>query len=66
MVFRQCDLSQADFRGATLKGADLRGSLLEGLLVGPHDLRGVIVEPAQAVRIAGLLGLIVQDMDEMQ
>jgi hypothetical protein len=49
-----------------LKGADLRGSILEGLLVSPHDWRGVIIEPMQAVHVAGLLGLIVKDSDETQ
>jgi uncharacterized protein YjbI with pentapeptide repeats len=63
-VFQRCDLTQADLRGAKLKGADLRGSTLEGLLVNAQDLAGIIIEPAQAVQIAALLGIEVRAADE--
>ncbi len=56
----RCDLTGADLRGATLRGADLRGAAIEGLRVTPRDMQGAIVDPSQAVQIAGLFGLTVQ------
>jgi uncharacterized protein YjbI with pentapeptide repeats len=64
VVFHRCDLAQADLRGAKLKGTDLRGSILDGLLVNAQDLSGVIIEPAQAVQIAALLGIEVRNSAE--
>lgn len=60
-VFRRCDLSGADLRGARLGGADLRGSNLAGAQIGIAEIRGAIVDPAQAVHLAGLLGVTVEE-----
>jgi uncharacterized protein YjbI with pentapeptide repeats len=60
VVFKECDLSSADLRGAKLAGADLRGSKLDGLNVGIKELQGAIIEPAQAVQVVGLLGIMVK------
>lgn len=60
VVFDRCDLRGADLRGAKLTGADFRGSEVEGLRVEGCDLRGVVIDPTQAVTFAGLLGLIVR------
>lgn len=56
-VFRTCDLAQADLRGAKLQNTDFRTSEVEGVLVGMNDLRGAIVDPAQAMIFARVLGL---------
>ncbi|HWQ08715.1 MAG TPA: pentapeptide repeat-containing protein [Holophaga sp.] len=56
-VFEQCDLREAQLSFAKLDGADLRGSELTGLRVGIENLRGAIVDPAQAAYLAGLMGL---------
>ena len=56
-VFRSCNLSRADLQGTTLRGADLRQSEIEGTLVGVKDVYGAIVDPAQAMVLARLLGL---------
>lgn len=56
-VVRSCDLGRADWRGAKLQGTDLRGSEVEGLLVGINDLQGAIVDAAQAMVFARVLGL---------
>ena len=56
-VFRSCDLTRADLQSAKLNHADFRGSEVEGMLVGVNDLRGTIVDPAQAMVFARLLGL---------
>ena len=43
--------------GARLEGADFRGSRVEGLMVPATDLKGTIVDPAQAMIFAEFLGL---------
>lgn len=63
VVFQGCDLRQADFQGAKMLGTDLRGSQLEGLRVGIMELQGAIIEPSQAVHLAGLLGIVVKAED---
>jgi uncharacterized protein YjbI with pentapeptide repeats len=60
-VFRRCDLTGADLRGTKLAGADLRGSTLTGVQLGIAEIRGAIIDPAQAVHLAGLLGVTVQE-----
>jgi uncharacterized protein YjbI with pentapeptide repeats len=60
VVFDRCDLRGADLRGAKAAGADFRGSQVEGMRVEGCDLRGVVIDPTQAVVFAGLLGLVVR------
>jgi uncharacterized protein YjbI with pentapeptide repeats len=63
VILRDCDLSQADLRNTRLKGADLRGSNITGVQVGIKELQGAIVTSSQAIQLAGLLGVIVQEED---
>jgi uncharacterized protein YjbI with pentapeptide repeats len=56
-VLRSCNLARADLRRAKLRNTDLRKSELDGMLVGMSDLQGAIVDPAQAMVLAQLLGL---------
>ena len=56
-VFRLCELARADLQGAKLQNTDFRTSEVEGMLVGMNDLRGAIVDPAQAMIFARVLGL---------
>ncbi len=65
VVFRDCDLSQADLRNTKLKRADLRGSTLTGIQVGIKELQGAIVTSSQAIQLAGLLGVTVQEEDQL-
>jgi uncharacterized protein YjbI with pentapeptide repeats len=65
VIFRDCDLSQADLRNTKLKGADLRGSTLSGVQVGIRELQGVIVTSIQAIQLAGLLGMTIQEEDDL-
>jgi hypothetical protein len=51
--------------GAKLAGTDLRGSIIDGLVVGAKELQGVIVDRLQAVQIAGLLGIVVKDGEDL-
>jgi uncharacterized protein YjbI with pentapeptide repeats len=60
VVLDRCDLRGADLRGAKVAGADFRGSQVEGMRVEGCDLRGVVIDPTQAVVFAGLLGLVVR------
>lgn len=52
-----CKLARADLNGARLEKTDLRGSAVEELLLETRDLRGAIVDPAQAMVFARLLGI---------
>lgn len=56
-VLRSCNLARADLRGAKLLRTDFRGSEVDGMLVGINDLHGAIVDPAQAMVFAKVLGL---------
>ncbi len=59
-VLRSSNLGRADLRGARLRDADLRGSEVEGIVVGAGDVQGAIVDAAQAMVFARLLGLRVR------
>lgn len=56
-------MAHASLRGSKLKEADLRGSVLDSLQVNPQDLKGVIIEPAQAIQVVALFGIIVQNQE---
>jgi uncharacterized protein YjbI with pentapeptide repeats len=56
-IFRSCNLSGADLRGAKLQNTDFRKSEVDGMLIGMNDLQGAIVDPAQAMILARVLGL---------
>jgi uncharacterized protein YjbI with pentapeptide repeats len=60
VVFENCDLTGADFRNANMKGTDLRGSTITRLQIGARELTGVIVDPAQAVQLIQLFGVVVR------
>jgi uncharacterized protein YjbI with pentapeptide repeats len=59
-IFNNAMLHRADFSKARLQGTDLRGAEIEGISVQPEDLRGAIVNVAQAIDLARLLGLIIR------
>ena len=59
VAFLNCDLQQADFARAKLVGADLRGSKIDGMRVGPGELKGATIDPAQAVAFVRGLGIMV-------
>jgi uncharacterized protein YjbI with pentapeptide repeats len=56
-IVRGCNLHRADLRQAKLRDTDFRKSDVDGMLVETSDLKGAIVEPAQAMVLAGLMGL---------
>lgn len=64
VIFDKCDLTGAYFRGAKLNGTDFRGSIINGMKLDPKDVRGVIIESAQAAQIVTLLGLEVKEPGE--
>jgi uncharacterized protein YjbI with pentapeptide repeats len=59
-VLRGCQLARADLRQARLRGTDFRKSELEEMLVGVGDLDGAMVDPAQAMVLARLMGLVIR------
>ena len=56
-MLKSCEFKNADMTEAKLEGADFRGSRVEGLMALAADLKGAIVDPAQAMIFAELLGL---------
>jgi uncharacterized protein YjbI with pentapeptide repeats len=56
-ILRSCEFKNADMTGAKLEEADFRGSRVEGLMAFAADLKGAIVDPAQAMIFAELMGL---------
>jgi uncharacterized protein YjbI with pentapeptide repeats len=62
--FRQCDLTGADLTGSTLAGVDLRGSDIPDIRLDVPQLRGLIIDPGQAVQIVAQLGSTVKDPGE--
>lgn len=52
--FKFCD---TEMSGVTLMEVDLRSSIVEGLKLNAEDIRGAIVDPAQALALAHLLGI---------
>lgn len=58
-AFVRCDLSNTDFTGATLAGADLRGCQIDGMRAGPAELRGAIIDEAQALALVRAMGITI-------
>ena len=63
-VFRGCDLRTADLRNAKLEGTDLRGSLIAGVGLDLGRLRGLVLDPAQALDIVDQMGVAVKPLDD--
>jgi uncharacterized protein YjbI with pentapeptide repeats len=63
VIFRDCDLSNADLRGAKLNGANFRGSNISGVQVSIEALRGTIMDAAQVVQLASLLGITIKEIE---
>ena len=63
-VFRDCDLRTADLSDAKLDGADLRGSQIAGVGMDLGRLRGLVLDPAQALDIVQQMGITLQPLDE--
>ena len=64
VVFRNCDLRNAYLHEAKLEGTDLRGSDLGGVVMDVGRLRGVIVDPGQAMELVEQMGITVRATDE--
>ncbi len=56
-VFRDCRLDNVEMTRAKLSGTDLRGSTVDGMKLEAADLQGAIVDMAQALQFAPLLGV---------
>ncbi len=60
-VFVGSNLSRADFSGAGIAGCDFRRANIEDIRVAPEQLTGVIVTADQALYLARLFGLDIQE-----
>lgn len=57
---RDCRLANISWSGARLRGADLRGSTLEGIEAEDFNVRGAVVDVAQALAIAEAHGAVIR------
>jgi uncharacterized protein YjbI with pentapeptide repeats len=57
VLLKNCNLTKAEMTGAKLREADFRGSRVDGLMANAEDLKGAIVDPAQALVFAELMGI---------
>ncbi|MGB0389618.1 MAG: pentapeptide repeat-containing protein, partial [Ardenticatenaceae bacterium] len=62
VAFRNCDLRGADFSAAQLTDVDLRGCKIEGMNISPNAVRGITIEPQQAIHLARILGATVSTL----
>lgn len=56
-IFRRCNLQNVEMSKAKLTGTDFRGSIVDGLRLSAEDLAGAVVDAAQALAFAPLLGI---------
>lgn len=56
-VFKDCRLNNVEMTKAKLVGTDLRGSAVDGMRLEAAGLQGAIVDMAQALAFAPLLGI---------
>ncbi len=59
-AFVGCQLDGVDFTRAKLQGADVSESTMTDMRIGAEDVRGMVVNGAQAVALAQLFGLVVR------
>lgn len=62
--FAQCDLTQAEFFGTRLRGLSFADSDIRGIRVreiGSFELKGLKISPLQAVELARLLGVEIEE-----
>ena len=57
--FAGSDLKKADFGSGKLDEVDIRGSTIDGIMLEPSQLRGLTIDPLQALAIVRLLGVTV-------
>lgn len=55
-----CDLTECDFFQTSLSGMDLSDSVIDGFTVSAEGLKGVILNPQQALACCSLLGIHVK------
>lgn len=61
LTFEHCDLQYCSFANCSLSDIHLESNEIEGIIVNEDSLRGVYVSPQQAVILASLLGIHVQE-----
>jgi uncharacterized protein YjbI with pentapeptide repeats len=66
MIFSDCDLLEANFHLAKMQGTDLRTAQIGGLKIGVEEMQGAIIAPHQTLQVVGLLGVKVQEIDQLE
>ena len=59
VVFQNCDLRRVDFSAAVLKEVNFSGSNIENINLSPNAIRGITIQPQQAVDLVRVLGVTV-------
>lgn len=60
LKIENCDFSGSEWLNTKMKDLDFSDSIIGGIAVSPEDLKGIIVNPEQAVTMAKLLGIQVK------
>lgn len=58
---QRCKLDESEFFHSRLQGVDLSSCTIEGIALCGDELKGVIVNPSQAVDLARVLGIIIKE-----
>lgn len=56
-MFKESDLTQAQFFKTSLKGVDLSDNLIEGIAISTDDIKGATISELQAIDLINLLGV---------
>ena len=57
-------LNAAQFQGTKLIKTDFRSSKIEGIKVDPLNIKGAIIDPAQAIDLVHMLGVTISPANE--
>ena len=60
LKIENCDLSGTEWLDTKMKDLDFSDSIIDGIAVTPENLKGITVNPEQAVNMAKLLGIQVK------
>ena len=60
LVFKNVDLTQAQFFKTSLNGIDFSDSIIDGIIISISDIKGAIINQFQAIDLISLLDVKVK------
>ena len=63
-TLRACSLNRAEIRETAMRGMDVTSCEIAGITVDIPSIRGMMVNREQALGLAALLGLVIEDMSQ--